>query len=173
MKLTTILILSCSLAYGADEKTSDTPEATRQISDGDLPHGKGHYHAEIFSRGKTRILTIDQRTVAGLTTTGRILQLGDVTVYETEDDGDGRFKSVILYNEKTKQLEGFVAKRDGSAVPFDAKKVAATKEQFDAMSSFWSETLGKGVSTDKFLDAAKALQEKLRESEKKKAQDAK
>jgi hypothetical protein len=32
--------------------------------------------------------------------------------------------------------------------------------------SFWSETHGKG-----FLEAAKALQEKLRDSEKKKAQD--
>jgi hypothetical protein len=80
---------------------------------------------------------------------------------------------VVLYNEKTKQLEGFVGKRDGSAVPFDAKTIAATKEQFEAMSSFWSETLGKGVSTDKFLEAAKALQEKLKESEKRKSQDQK
>jgi hypothetical protein len=56
-------------------------------------------------------------------------------------------------------------------VPFDAKTLAATKEQIDAVASFWSETLGKSASTDKFLEAAKALQEKLRDSEKKKAQD--
>jgi hypothetical protein len=36
------------------------------------------------------------------------------------------------------------------------------------MGSFWSETLGKGASTDKFLEAAKALQEKLRDSERRK-----
>src|SRR5204863_5202885 len=74
------------------------------------------------------------------------------------------------------QVEGFIEKRDGTAVPFDAKTfvpsdaktVAATKEQIDAAVSFWSETRGK-----EFLGVAKALQEKLRDSEKKKAQDEK
>ena len=173
MKIAVILIISCLTSYGADQKSSDTPEATSEVFDKDLPHGEGHVHAQRFYRGKTRILMIDQKTVAGLTKTSRVFILGDVTVYESEDDGDGRFKSVVLYNEKTKQLEGFVGKRDGSAVPFDAKPIAATKEQFEAMSSFWSETLGKGVSTDKFLEAAKALQEKLKESEKRKSQDQK
>jgi hypothetical protein len=51
-------------------------------------------------------------------------------------------------------------------VPSDAKTVAATKEQIDAAVSFWSETHGK-----EFLEVAKALQEKLRDSEKTKAQD--
>jgi hypothetical protein len=73
-----------------------------------------------------------------------------------------------LFNDKTKQVEGFVGKRDGTTVPFDAKTLAATKEQIDAWASFWSETLGKGASTDKFLEAAKALQEKLRDSERRK-----
>ena len=173
MKLGAILILSCSLAYGADEKTSDTPEATRQVVDKDLSNGRGHIHAERFYRGKTRILSIDQKTVAGQTKTGRVFVLGDVTVYETEDDGDGRFKSVVLYNDKTKQIEGFIGKRDGTAVPFDAKTLAATKEQLELWSSFWSETLGKGASTDKFLETAKALQEKLKESEKRKSPDGK
>jgi hypothetical protein len=72
-----------------------------------------------------------------------------------------------LFNDKTKQVEGFIEKRDGTAVPFDAKTVAATKEQIDAAVSFWSETRGK-----EFLEVAKALQEKLRDSETKKAQDA-
>ena len=171
MRLSALLILFCSLAYAADEKSDSIPEATREVVDKDLSNGRGHIHAEIFYRGKTKILTIDQKTVAGQTKTGRVFVLGDVTVYETEDDGDGRFKSLTLCNDKTKQIEGFIGKRDGTAVPLDAKTLAATKEQFEAMSSFWSETLGKGASTDKFLEAAKALQEKLKESEKKKAQD--
>jgi hypothetical protein len=171
MRYSAILILFCSLAHAADEKSSDTPEATHEVVDKDLSNGRGHIHAEIFYRGKTKILTIDQKTVAGQTKTGRVFVLGDVTVYETDDDGDGRFKSVILCNDKTKEVEGFVGKRDGSAVPFDAKTLAATKEQIEAMSSFWSETFGNGASTDKFLEAATALQEKLRESEKKKTRD--
>ena len=171
MKIGAILILLCSLAYAAEEKTSDIPEATRKVVDRDLPNGKGHIHAEIFYRGKTRVLQIDQKTVAGQTKTERIFALGDITVYETEDDGEGRFRSVILFNDKTKQIEGFVGKRDGTAVPFDAKALAATKEQFDLWSSFWSETLGNGASIDKFHEAAKALEEKLRDSETKKAQD--
>jgi hypothetical protein len=178
MKIATIfIILVCSLAYAADEKTSATPaipESVNAVMDGDLPNGRGHFHAETFYRGNTRIMQFDQKTVAGQTKTGRIFILGDVTVYETEDDGDGRFRSVILCNDKTKQVEDFIVKRDGTAVPFDAKTLAATKEQIDAVVNFWSETLGKGASRDKFLEAAKALQEKLRDprdSEKKKAQD--
>ncbi len=171
MKIGAIFILLCSLAYAADEKTSGIPEATRQVVGRELPNGRGHIHDEVFYRGKARIMQFDQKTVAGQTKTWRLFLLGDVTVYETEDDGDGRFHSVILFNDKTKQIEGFVGKRDGTAVPFDTKTLAATKEQFDAWSSFWDETLGKGASTDKFLEAAKALQEKLRDSEKKKAQD--
>jgi hypothetical protein len=128
-----------------------------------------------FYRGmNTRIMEFDQKTVAGQTKTGRIFILGDVTVYDTKDDCDGGFRSVILFNDKTKQVEGFIVKRDGTAVPFDAKTfvpsdaktLVATKEQIDAVASFWSETLGK-----EFLEAAKTLQEKLRDSEKTKAQD--
>jgi hypothetical protein len=171
MKIGAIFILLCSLAYAADEKTSGIPEATRHVVDRDLPKGRGHIHAEEFSRGKTRIMFFEQKTVAGQTKTSRFFILGDVTVYEEKDDGDGRFGSVILCNDKTKQIEGFVGKPDGTAVPFDAKTLAATKEQFDAMASFWDETLGKSASIDKFHEAAKALQEKLRGAEKKKAQD--
>jgi len=178
MKIVAIFVLLCSLAYAADEKTSRIPDATQAVLDDDLPDGRGHIHTEIFYRGNTRIMQFDQKTVAGQTKTGRIFILGDVTVYETEDDGNGRFRSVILFNDKTKHVEGFVVKRDGTVVPFDAKTVpfdantlAATKEQIDAWASFWSETLGKGDSRDKFLEAATALQEKLRDSEEKKAQD--
>ena len=136
MKIGAIFILLCSLAYAADEKTSDIAETTRQIVDRDLPNGRGHIHAEEFYRGNTRIMQFDQKTVAGQTKTGRIFFLGDVTVYETEDDGDKRFRSIILFNDKTKQVEGFIVKRDGTAVPFDAKTfvssdaktLAATKE---------------------------------------------
>ena len=181
MKIGAIFILVCSLAYAADEKTSPTPAApaaVKAVMDNDLPNGRGHIHTEMFYRGNqhTPIMQFHQKTVAGQTKTGRIFILGDVTVYETEDDGDGRFRSVILFNDKTKQVEGFIEKRDGTAVPFDAKTfvpsdaktVAATKEQIDAAVSFWSETRGK-----EFLGVAKALQEKLRDSEKKKAQDEK
>ena len=172
MKIGAIFILLCSLAYAADEKTSAIPESVNTVMDGDLPNGRGHIHAETFYRGNTRIMQFHQKTVAGQTKTGRIFILGDVTVYETEDDGDGRLRSVILCNDKTKQVEGFIVKRDGTAVPFDgrtvpfdAKTLAATKEQIDAAVSFWSET------NREFLEVAKALQEKLRDSEKKKAQD--
>ena len=177
MKIGAIFILVCSLAYAADEKTSPTPAApaaVQAVMDNDLPNGRGHIHTEMFYRGNqhTPIMQFHQKTVAGQTKTGRIFILGDVTVYETEDDGDGRFRSVILFNDKTKQVEGFIVKRDGTAVlfdgtagPFDAKAVAATKEQIDAAVSFWSET------NREFLEVAKALQEKLRDSEKKKAQD--
>jgi hypothetical protein len=176
MKIGAIFILVCSLAYPADEKTYPIPTSITSVMDNELPNGKGHIHTEIVYRGNTitRIMEFHQKTVAGQTKTGRIFFLGDVTVYETEDDGDKRFRSLILFNDQTKQVEGFIEKRDGRAVPFDAKTfvpsdaktVAATKEQIDAAVSFWSETHGK-----EFLEVAKALQEKLRDSEKTKAQD--
>jgi hypothetical protein len=176
MKIGAIFILVCSLAYAADEKTYPIPSSITTVMDNELPNGKGHIHTEIFYRGHTttRIMEFHQKTVAGQTKTGRIFFLGDVTVYETEDDGDKRFRSLILFNDQTKQVEGFIEKPDGRAVPFDAKTfvpsdaktVAATKEQIDAAVSFWSETRGK-----EFLEVAKALREKLRDSETKKAQD--
>jgi len=178
MKMGAISILVCSLAYAADEKTSPTPAipaSVQAVMDNDLPDGRGHIHSETFWRGAhTPIMQFHQKTVAGqTTTTGRIFFLGDVTVYEAEDAGDKRFRSVILFNNKTKQVEGFIEKRDGTAVPFDAKTfafdtttLAGTKEQIDAAVSFWSETLGK-----EFLGVTKALQEKLEDSKKKKAQD--
>jgi hypothetical protein len=172
MKIGAIFILVCSLAYAADEKTYPIPKSVTTVMDNDLPNGKGHIHTEIIYRGNTltRIMQFDQKTVTGQTKTGRIFFLGDVTVYETEDDGDKRFRSVILFNDKTKQVEGFIGTRDGPVVPFDVpfnpKTVAATKEQIDAAVSFWSETHGK-----EFLEVAKALQEKLRDSEKTKARD--
>jgi hypothetical protein len=186
MKISAIFILVCSFAYAADEKTSPTPAAppglvrvaTKIGTDYDLPNRRGHIHSEEFYRGnmQARIMRFYQKTVAGqTTTTGRIFFLGDVTVYETEDAGDKGFRSVILFNDKTKQVEGFIEKRDGTAVPFDAeifaelfdaKTLAGTKEQIDAVVRFWGETHGK-----EFLEVAKALQEKLRHSDKKKAQD--
>ena len=97
-------------------------------------------------------MEFDQKTVAGQTKTGRIFILGDVTVYDTKDDCDGGFRSVILFNDKTKQVEGFIVKRDGIAVPFDAetfvpsdaKTVAATKEQIDAVVNFGARLMGSG-----------------------------
>ena len=168
MKIGAIFILVCSLAYAADEKTYPVPTSITSVMDKELPNGKGHIHKEIFYRGSTttRIMEFHQKTVAGQTKTGRIFFLGDVTVYETEDHGDKRFRSLILFNDQTKQVEGFIEKPDGRAVPFDAKTVAATTEQIDAAVSFWSETHGK-----EFVEVAKALQEKLRDSEKTKGQD--
>ena len=169
MKIGAIFTLVCSLAYAADEKTYPIPSSVTTVMDNDLPNGKGHIHTETFYRGNTitRIMQSVQKTVSGQTKTGRIFFLGDVTVYETEDDGDKRFRSVILFNDKTKQVEGFIEKREGTAMPFDAKTVAATKEQIDAAVRFWSET------NREFVEVAKALQEKLRDSEKTKAQDEK
>src|SRR5436309_14790558 len=87
------IILVCSLAYAADEKTSATPaiaESANAVMDGDLPNGRGHFHAETFYRGNTRIMQFDQKTVAGQTKTGRSFILVDGTVDETEEYGDGR-----------------------------------------------------------------------------------
>ena len=51
MKIGAILILLCSLAYAAEEKTTDIPEATREVVDRDLPNGKGHIQRrDILSR---------------------------------------------------------------------------------------------------------------------------
>ena len=119
MKIGAIFILFCSLAYAADEKTYPIPRSITTVMDNELPNGKGHIHTEIFYRGNTitRVMQFHQKTVTGQTKSGRIFFLGDVTVYETEDDGDGGFGSVILFNDKTKQVEGFIKKRDGTAVP--------------------------------------------------------
>jgi hypothetical protein len=173
VKANVILLLLCTLFYGSESNGSDAPEVTSKVVEKDLHGGKVHVHMETFYRDKMRVLRIWRQTEAGITKTTRHYQVGDIEVIESDDKGDGTFDTLILFNTKTKEMEAYLRKPDGSARPVNEKALAATKQQFEALESFWNETLGRGVGTEKFLEAGKELKKKLKEAEEQKQQDNK
>jgi len=173
VKTNVIFLLLCTLFYGNESKGSDAPEVTSKVFEKDLHGGKVHVHMETFYREKMPILRIWRQTEAGITKITRSYQVGDIEVIESDDKGDGTFETLILFNMKTKEMEAYLRKPDGSAIPVTEKTLAATKEQFEAIETFWNETLGKGVGTEKFRDAGKELKRKLKEAEEQKHKDSK
>jgi hypothetical protein len=163
MKASAVLLLFCTLSCSAAGPTENAPDVTSKVFEQDLDGGKVHLRTEEFFRGKKRVLIISQRTEANLTKTARNYEVGDIELIESDENGDGAFETLIVYNMKTKEIEAFLRKTDGSVIPMDANTLAATKDQFDVMAGFWDQTLGKGVSPDVFLESAKALKKKLNE----------
>ncbi len=171
MKRSMILLLLSALLCRAALANDEVPQVTSKVFEHDLNGGKTHVHAETFYRGKKRILTILRTTEGSVTKTSRGYEVGEFEAIESDEDGDGIFESLVLYNTKTKELEAFSRDRDNSVTPVDAKTLAIHKEQLLRITSFWDETLGKGAAPDKFLEAAKALKQKLSELEKQKSKD--
>jgi hypothetical protein len=131
-------------------------------------------HLEETFRGKERILLTMRSIKGGVTSTTRTFIVGGVEVFvESDEDGNGRFDTIVAINEAKGGLEVFKRQPDGSVKPADEKTVAAFKRQFGAIAGFWDQMLGKDAPSDKFLESAKALKKELQEAEKQKTQDKK
>jgi hypothetical protein len=161
-----LLFLLCACSYGADNKSRETSEVTSQVFERDLNGGKTHYRIETFFRGKTRVLRVFRKTEAGVTTTTRSYEVGDIMVIEGDE-------LLIVENTKTNQLEMFSRQPDGSVRPVDAKTLALTKEEFEEMSKFWTKAFDKSTDVHNFVESGKALREKLKELEKAKTKEQK
>lgn len=128
--------------------------------------GEPDTRIETTTRGKTRVLRVMRRTEAGITKTSReFVVSGDTVMIEIDEDGNGSYETIVIYNSPKNDMEAFVRRVDGSVVPVDAKTLAALKEQHAATSEFWSQSLGEKADPAKFPDAAKDLQKKLKEAE--------
>ena len=131
MKTLAILILLCVSSYGADIITTNiTADITTKIFD----HRDGDgipWHIEMVYRGQTKIMTIrslpDKHGV--MTATRSYTVGGKVVMVESDENGDGVFESVTVFDAATGDFEMFTRQPDGSVKPVSTQTLEATKKQ--------------------------------------------
>jgi hypothetical protein len=55
---------------------------------------------------------------------------GKMTVEEGDEDGDGFFETIILFNDKEQPVEAFSRSKDGTVTQFSKEKLAELKKSF-------------------------------------------
>lgn len=169
MKTIATLMLFCASLYAADPDTDETSEVTSRVLERDYEHGATHMRVETLYRGKRCILIIHQTTKAGITKTSRGYNVGgDLVMVESDEDGDGNFETLCIFNTKNKEIEVFTRQSNGSVKPVDAKTLAAFKEQNAVMEQFWRKAFDAETTPENFLESGKALNKKLSDLEKEK-----
>lgn len=148
------------------DPTSDLKTHVWESADKDKD-GKPDTRLETITRSNTRILGVMTRTQGGVTTMSHEFRVGgEIVMIESDEDGNGSYETIIIYNPPKEDLEAFTRKPDGTVTPVDAKTLAAFKEQHAAISKFWDEALGEKADPAKFPDAAaQELQKKLKDGE--------
>ncbi len=160
MKTVVALLLVCSITILAEDLTTKLNE--RRNPDGTL-----RWRLETISRGGKPVLRIHQSLKTGKTTTTRSFMVGgDVMMMETDEDGDGRFETVIVYHPPKNDLEVFAKAQDGSVKPVSSKTLAAYKKQHFAISEFFDSAFDKDMDADKFSEKVQETQRKIRGAEK-------
>jgi hypothetical protein len=132
-------------------------------------NGQPLIHFETTFRGKERILVLMRKREGGVVRSSRLFVVsGNSVLLESDEDGSGKFETVVLFNEPKGGLEVFKRQPDGSVKPADDKTIAAFRRQFSAIAGFWEEMLGPKAPSDKFFDSAKALKKEIQDAEKQK-----
>jgi len=158
-----IVVCCCYAGDSSDIKTViwDSPRHDES--------GRPIAHKEEIFRGKEKILETLRMTTGGVIRTGRFFIVsGDTVLIESDEDGNGKFDTLILYNRAKGGMEVFKCQPDGFVKPVDEKTLAAFKRQNMALSGFWDQMLGPDAPSDKFIESAKALKKELQDAEKQK-----
>jgi hypothetical protein len=177
MKTLAILILLCASSYGADitttNITADITTKTFERRDGD---GKSSLHIETVYRGKTKVLMImSQRNKQGVMTVTRNYLVGGKSVLaESDEDGDGFFESVMVFDPATDDFEMFIRKPDGSVKPISTQTLEATKKQTAVVDESLRKLFQKPDMSDKELsNLLEENRQKIESIEKEKKDDKK
>ncbi len=131
MKLTALLLLACASLYGADTFTNTTPGLTTKVVNVPGKNGRSDTRIETVYRGKNKVLvTMSHRNAKGATAVTRgYLVGGKMVMAESDEEGDGWFESVTVWNPGTGDFEMFTRKADGSLKPVSTAILEATKKQ--------------------------------------------
>jgi hypothetical protein len=176
MKALTILILLCVSSYGADIITTNTTaDITTKIFDRRDGDGKP-WHIEMVYRGKTKIMTIrshpDKQGV--MTATRSYTVGGKVVMVESDENGDGVFESVTVFDPATDDFEMFIRQPDGSVKPVSTQTMEATKKQTAVANETIKKLTQKPDMTDKELNSLlEENRQKIESLEKEKKADKK
>jgi len=143
MRIFIILILFCASVYGADTVTTNTVgDITTKISERTAADGQPEVRIETVYRGKIKVLQIvSHRNKQGtLAVVSRAYFVdGKLHMVESDDDHDGFFESVAVFNPATGDFEMFIRQADGSVKPMPTESLDAIKKKKAAA----DESLGK------------------------------
>jgi len=143
MKTLAILILFCTSLYGADITTTNVVgDITTRISERTGNDGKPDLRIETVYRGKTKVLQIlSRRNKQGaLAIVSRsYLVDGKLHMVESDENGDGFFESVAVFDPVTDNFEMFTRQADGSVKPVSTEALETIKKKKAAA----DESLGK------------------------------
>jgi hypothetical protein len=131
MKLTILLMFACASVYGADTLTNTADDLSTNVVNVSGKDGHPDTRIETVYRGKTKVVMImSHRNAKGATAVTRSYLVGGrMVMAEIDEDGDGRFESVTVWNPSTEDFEMFTREADGSLKPVSTAVLQATKKQ--------------------------------------------
>ena len=177
MKALVILILLCVSSYGADIITTNTTaDITTKIFDRRDGDGKPSLRIETVYRDKTKVLVItSHRNKQGVMTVTRGYMVGGKMVMaESDENGDGAFESVTVFDPATDDFEMFTRQPDGSVKPISTQTLEATKKQAAVAAESIRKLFQKPNMSDKELsDLLEENRQKIESLEKEKQADKK
>jgi len=178
MKTLAILILFCTSSYGADITitTNNTSDITTKTSERRDRDGKPDLRVETVYRGKTKVLRVmSHRNSQGVMAVTRMYLVGGkCAMAETDEDGDGTFESVTVFDPGTDDFEIFRRQPDGSVKPASTQTVEATKKQKAVVDESMNKLLQRPNMSDKELsDLLQENRQKISDIEKEKKDDKK
>ncbi len=179
MRTLAILFLFCASVYGADTTTTTNivGDITTTVSERSGKDGKPAMRIETVYRGKTEILqTLSRPSKQGtLAIVSRSYLIGgNLVMVESDENRDGVFESVAIFDPSTDDFEVFTRQPDGSVKPVGTQTLEATKKQKAVVDESMRKLLQKPDMTDKEIgDLLQQNRQKIEDLEKEKKDDKK
>jgi len=133
MRAFIIFILFCASVYGADTVTTNiVGDITTKISERSAVDGKPEVRIETVYRGKIKVLQIvsHRNKLGTLAVVSRSYFVdGKLYMVESDDDHDGFFESVMVWDPTTEDFEMFTRQTDGSIKPVPTVKLDEVKKK--------------------------------------------
>lgn len=125
-------------------QAQDAEITTKTIS---IPamHGKPETLYERTYRGKACIMIVvsEKRPSGEFVQTARSFYVGHAMVVESDEDRDGFFETLTVFDtgKKGDSVEAFTRARDGTTHPVSREKLNELKKWTTAIARFWDESL--------------------------------
>jgi hypothetical protein len=133
MRIFAILILFCTSLFGAESTTTNiVGDITTKIFERTGVAGKPDLRIETVYRGDMKVLQImSHRNEQGamVVVSRSYFVDGKLEMVESDNDGDGCFESVAIFNPKTEDFEMFTRQKDGTVKPISTEALATIKKK--------------------------------------------
>lgn len=126
--------------------------------------GRPDARTEIITRGGVKQMMIFSRADkdGDWRVAARSFYAGtNLTATESDEDGDGFFEMLVVFPEKSDEVNAFIRGQDGSVRPADIETVAILRKQDTLLSEFWGNP--DNYNAEKSESAMEELREKFKE----------